>query len=345
MYVKGSVHGIDVNFTIDTGATRTLVALRVFRQIPENQRPALVKKNNSRCLMGANGSKIPSMGQAVFDVYLGSLYLPMEMTVADIQDEVLLGADVLQKGEHGPADLILSQDLMLLNGVKIPVDQTGVPPKERRVYSSDHYVIPGMSEVIVDAFVDRGETWKDYKDECLLIEASQNFTERYPLMMAPCIVDATRRVAVGVRIMNPFADAVSINQDTVLGLCSNVEDLETIFEAEDSGGDSNLNMTRRIQIDKTLATDIQPVSAAKDSYIPSHLQELYDDTTQNLEASEKSVVQGVLAHFKDVFSQDEFDLGCTHVIEHSIPTGDAKPIKQTSQKTSYSFCWGGQESS
>ena len=36
----------------------------------------------------------------------------------------------------------------------------------------------------------------------------------------------------------------------------------------------------------------------------------------------------LLKKFKDSFSKDEYDLGLTHLTEHIIETGNARPVKQ-----------------
>jgi hypothetical protein len=65
------------------------------------------------------------MGKAVFNITLGSLNLDSELIVAEIEDEALLGLDILMKGKAGPADIKLSEGLILLDGISIPCTQIG----------------------------------------------------------------------------------------------------------------------------------------------------------------------------------------------------------------------------
>ena len=39
-------------------------------------------------------------------------------------------------------------------------------------------------------------------------------------------------------------------------------------------------------------------------------------------------VHSLLQKHENVFSKDEYDLGHTHLVEQTIDTGNAKPIKQ-----------------
>ena len=41
--------------------------------------------------------------------------------------------------------------------------------------------------------------------------------------------------------------------------------------------------------------------------------------------------------YQDVFSKNEFDLGQTHLVEHCIDTGDAKPISQPPRRVPFAF--------
>jgi hypothetical protein len=41
--------------------------------------------------------------------------------------------------------------------------------------------------------------------------------------------------------------------------------------------------------------------------------------------------------YRDTFSKDEWDLGLTHLAEHSIDTGDAKPIKQRPRRVPMAY--------
>ena len=125
-------------------------------------------------------------GSAVFQVELGSLVMDKQITVANIQDEVLLGADVIQWDPSGPADILLTQNMMILNNVSIPLQQVGAPSRVRKVRCADHHVVPPLSEMMVDVFVDRGVS--DVSDELLFVEPDADIATKYSVVVAPCIV-------------------------------------------------------------------------------------------------------------------------------------------------------------
>ena len=45
----------------------------------------------------------------------------------------------------------------------------------------------------------------------------------------------------------------------------------------------------------------------------------------------------MLIKYQDIFSKTEFDLGRTHLGEHVIDTGDAKPVKQRPRRVPIAF--------
>jgi len=55
VYVTGSIIGIPVDFTVDTGATRTIVSEDVYYRIPREQRPGLSRPKKG--VQTANGGR------------------------------------------------------------------------------------------------------------------------------------------------------------------------------------------------------------------------------------------------------------------------------------------------
>lgn len=60
-------------------------------------------------------------------LWLDSVYFSHEVAVADLQDDCLLGADILLGLKDGPFNLLLSENLLVLNKVAIPCIQVGAP--------------------------------------------------------------------------------------------------------------------------------------------------------------------------------------------------------------------------
>ena len=75
--------------------------------------------------------------------------------------------------------------------------------------------------------------------------------------------------------------------------------------------------------------------------LPPHLHKVYSESCEHLNQEQQMQLARLLSEFKDVFAQDEFDLGNFTAIEHTIETGDARPIKQGMRRTP--VCFAGEE--
>lgn len=89
--------------------------------------------------------------------------------------------------------------------------------------SAENVIIPPKSEIIVDVLVERID--KDYLSDSqeFLIEPNQKCIEKYPVLMANCLLDIKSDVTSKVRILNPFDKEVHLIQDTVVGAAEKVE--------------------------------------------------------------------------------------------------------------------------
>ena len=61
-------------------------------------------------LVGASCDEIHGQRKSLFSIKLGTVQLETEAIVADIDDNGLLGVDVLQNGVSRPSDLLLSKE-------------------------------------------------------------------------------------------------------------------------------------------------------------------------------------------------------------------------------------------
>ena len=93
VYVLGSVNMLDAVYTVDTGASCSIISVKLFNKLPHSHQPQL--ESTTVKLSGAGGKRLQCMGRGRFDLVIGSLELQTMMIVADITDDILLGADVL----------------------------------------------------------------------------------------------------------------------------------------------------------------------------------------------------------------------------------------------------------
>ena len=361
VYVKGFIEHVDVVFTVDTGASISILSKRIFDEISASERPTV--NDRVPVLKNADGKQIPCFGNAVFSIMFGPLYIEKKLVIADITDDILLGADILLGDKAGPADLLFSQNMIVFRGAQIPIEHEGYPKRIRRIRVADHYKFEPMSETIVDVFV---EVFDDEKNTNYILEPSQLLAEKYSLLMAPGLVDTNNGCTQKVRIMNPFLEPRLLAQDTVIGTAELVDEFEIFDEQEDETESNNNCFVRRIKLanipetsgnvirsagDKPSA-NIEIASHSSDTEIdidnadcslqetipiPDHLQKLYDETSSEKTVEQKEILAKFLNSNQDVFSKHDTDIGRTHLTEHVIDTGNALPVKFPPRRVPLAF--------
>ena len=266
---------------MDTGASTTLVSTALYHRIPEKECPEIGPAHN---VTAADGSPLEVLGRAKFDLELGTLRLRREFTIAGITDDLLLGADVLQNHPDGPADLLLSEQRMVLHGESIPLLMIGAPHRVRKAWACHCFVIPPLSEMIVDVYVDRSSD--DTGDTTVIIEPDPDVQERMGLGIARCLVNVADNTTVGIRVMNPCLATKTIRQDTVLGYAEQAGLCSTAFSTEDTSEQGDHSQAQHTWMCPfSTANPAQEAETRKTTeaegdaqHIPSHLQQHYLET-------------------------------------------------------------------
>ena len=320
LFISGEVGGTEVKFTIDTGASCTLLSTRIFNLIKEEDRPQL-RKSPVR-LYGPSGQPLDCLGIATFSIKLEQVELMEEMIVADITDDALLGTDILANRSN-EADILLTEGVVKMHGQVIPLLYGSKRKNVRQVTLAVDYEVPPMTEMLLDVFVDREEDTTG--EQALLIETSPTMTEKYDLVMASSLVDIADRVTTKVRVMNPFNNSVFLHQNLVMGTAESIEQVSTLLENEDESEQGNNGSIRKISLQG--GKEMSEPEMNTDKAVPKHLQPLVDDAIQGKTDAEVSMITNLLVANADVFSASGTDLGRTHLLEHSIDTGVARPIR------------------
>ena len=325
--MRGTANGEPVVYTADTGASRTIISTRVYNKISEASRPEL---DHSACIVGAGGALIKGVGKAVFNISLGPLELQQEVFVADIEDEALLGYDILRGSNRGPADILLSKNRIELGGVDIPTFQIGCGKRTRRVVVADDIRLPGQAEAVVSVFLERFVE-DDYQSADFIVEPTDHFKENYPLQMACTLVNANQGPTCKIRILNPFPTEVTLKQDAEIGKAEKIERVVSMITAAEHEQETHsFECLRRVQLNTCVDDEtVGPLeNLASESDVPVHLKGLFEKSTMDRTHYERQVIAGLLVKYQDVFSRSDWDIGLTDLAEHSINTGDAPPIKQ-----------------
>ncbi|XP_062602935.1 uncharacterized protein LOC134264683 [Saccostrea cucullata] len=304
------VNGYFVHFTTDTGASTSILSHRVYKKLKDDKKPLLI--GNSQ-LRGAGGANIPVYGYGSFEIQIGEVRIEKQLLIAEIEDDALLGMDILMDKES-KAEIHLDRKIIKFYGHEIPCISNDDESK-LTLRSADQYTIPPMSEMLIQAFVERNS--EEDKEKMYLFESSPEFTAKSSLLVAPAAIDIVRKVTVPLRIMNPLEETKTLYQDTVLGtaeVCLEVSRLGLQVAEE--------NNVRRV------AENGEGLEGQTEEESLAHLTDLYERSISNLSKEEAKTLKTLLKSYSDVFSKNEWDLGRTHLTEHEIITENHRPIKQ-----------------
>ena len=325
---------MDVIYTIDTGASCSLIASSVYDQLPINEQPIL-REVNIR-ITGANGSYLHCLGQGDFTLQLGILEINKPLIVADITDEVLLGADVMINKED-QADILLSQGIMVMYGIQIPL-RSKMVLINRKVHLSRDFKIPSMTEVVEDAYLDNQEcTEKNW-----IIEPEPQLAERCSVMLASTLVEVDKNKTIKVRLMNPFPKDIELRRDMVIGVACPVDEIKEFIDTENDNENNNMETIRLIKLGNNTSDNISIRTIGSEtlengSDIPDHLQSLFKETSQDKTLVEIEQLKNLLINNQEVFSKSDTDLGLTNITEHCIETENSRPIKQRPRPVPLAF--------
>ena len=280
---------------------------------PEDKPPL----SKSSQLVGAGGTYINEIGKGNFKLQLGPVCVQTEAIVAEIEDDGLIGIDVLQNRHNGPTDLLMSKGILKMGDKEVPIMQIGIADRTRKVTAADYSIIPAQSETVIDVNVERKEC-DDFTGESeYIIEPTEHFQEEYPLLMAAAIVDINQGCTSKVRLLNPFPTEVSIKQSAVLGQAEPIERASGMQDQQEVIIGGNYNSIRKIQLltrddilsPKGSVKQSKRVNETKLSHIPKNLASLYEESSASLKIDEQAELKALLIKVQESFSKIKWDPG------------------------------------
>ena len=157
-------------------------------------------------------------------------------------------------------------------------------------------------------FVVRGNIHlKDPVEGGLMLSPTKGFVEKHRLLVARVLVEVQPHMTMPLRIFNPGNSAVTIKKGAIVGLLQPVEVLQPT------------NAVAHNQPEQTVSS--RPP-------VPQHLQELYAQSSTELNQEEQRRLAQLLCTYENVFSTGPTDLGKTSLVQHDIVTMPSLPVKQ-----------------
>lgn len=125
--------------------------------------------------MGASGAPIKGVGKAELELSLGPLNLGKDL---GIEDDAVLGYDILVGGKGRPADTLLSHNKVDLNEGDLPIFQIGKVKHTRRMTVANKANLFGHAVTVDSVYVRQGRVQgDDFSSYTFIIEPSEHFKE------------------------------------------------------------------------------------------------------------------------------------------------------------------------
>ena len=210
IYVKGKLNSTKVIYTVDSGASATMISERTYNQVAKGGQLRLLPSNKS--FLGPTGGQLDIIGSVNALISLGSAKIKREVTVArGLSEDILLGADILLGLEQGPFNFLLTENRLEWNGHSIPCIQVG--KNDRAAATCKRTItIPGYAEAIVEA-----DIIGIFNNSEALLEAHPTFVRRTKALVATSLVSIDSNRKINMRIMNPYKQNITIRQGEKLG--------------------------------------------------------------------------------------------------------------------------------
>ena len=289
MYVRGKIGDMEIEMLIDSGANISIVDYQVYQNMP-GRKPKL--RSYGIPMVTADGTPMKVYGCADFAFEIGDETCSYEYTmcIADIGVEAILGYDFLKKQEA-----IIDMGRSLLELKDIPcTGPDGDHVGECNIIIGRNIMVPAGGEAVAQGYCVGGGL-----DFIGMLEVKEKFRQKKCMLIACAVVRAGPQ-GVPVRVFNVGSEPITIYKNTMIATCREVE----VMQAGKNEGPS------------------------RSTELPEHLNQLYQEGCVNLTAENQEKLCELLTEYQDVFSAHDLDMGRTGLIQHSIDTRDAHPVKQ-----------------
>ena len=287
----GTVADFPVKLLVDTGGSITVLNGSLFRKIASSKSlttaPSQVPAINT-----VSGERLPILGQVTLPLEVNSQRYQCQMYVIDdLGYEAVLGIDFLE--EKGAVIDFRDRTVQLTDNTSLECLPT---TQVVRVVAT--YIIPPQVETILPAKIEQGTATEGTG----MIEPSPQLIQKYCIQGDAILTNPTDDGDVRFRVINPTAKPVVINEGTILGVFTFIDDISHIEEHDSSPPTADL-------------PDLGDVAP--------HV----DLSNSKVTADQQKSIKELLAKYRDVFALTPDELGRTGIIKYTTDTGDSAPIR------------------
>lgn len=298
------IEDIAVTAVLDTGAQATVISNTCWNKLRCNN-----KHGNHVSLNQADGST--TMQAVVYHdikMTLGTFQCKVTLHVADIADELLLGLDILW---NVGAIVNLEDELLKVKTSQIPI----------------HILSDNMDNSRTIAYINQRVILDPGEEKAVSVTSPIRLvgnilfspSKRWSFLAIPEGLFQGNSRVVQLPITNMSYNRLTLKAGIALGSFEVV----SVFTHQDT---------------MLLPPHIRTINKKNSSRpLQEHIRPMADNAKKGLPLEEIKHLDALLKEYSDIFSKHEFDLGCFSGVEHTIDTGDAKPIRQSMRRTPMKF--------
>ncbi|MCG7877679.1 MAG: reverse transcriptase family protein, partial [Candidatus Thiodiazotropha endolucinida] len=308
LYAKGVIGEVTVDFLVDSGSTATLLSKHSYDQIGIGGISDLHQRNI--VMQGVDGKNINVYGCTDINISFDGSQMRHMVIVCDITPEGILGQDFLL--EHIKTWDMDVPCLRTRQDTNIQLEMGGETQVACRVLVKDKTQIPAHSVSFVPVKIVSGD---QLPNSAYMEGIEDKELAEKQITIVPGIVDP-HNGDKGLAIMNNGEDSITFYPGAAVAKCN------SSYEACDK--------TQGIRtVEAYNSEEVKVNDCGKSSeQVPSHLQDLFERSSELLDGDEKLHLAELLNKYQNVFARSSDDLGQTDRVKHKINTGTSSPIRQ-----------------
>ena len=271
----------NVLFVLDMGTMVSLLDKKVFDEISECARPVI--RDTTATLTSVNTQNVRTYG---IEINLQGVRFSHDFWLCDMSQSGIIGMDMLRAQN---AIIDFSRDRVVWSEIRAGVQWKRGVYKSRVVSCKSIKVPPGHEAIIKCKTYQNRVKRRSKRCPLSMVRPLGSALVNRGFAVACCMIN-TADTVIPVRVYNPSEQPLYIRR------CTTVRYMEPMLGQKLYTGTKS----------KGEATVLEPTTVKQ---IPEHVQGLYEQSIENVESSERPLVEKLLSENADVFATSATDLG------------------------------------
>ncbi|KAL9952487.1 hypothetical protein ACROYT_G039751 [Oculina patagonica] len=313
IYISGLVNHSVTCILLDTGATVSVLNEETWRKSGH------VSKVNpvTGTLTTANGNELTVLGETKVRFRVGNIDCFWSVMIArGLSHDCILGSDFFQ---HFGCQVHYDTGTFVVGHTEIPIRYSKVTPSVCRIFLSDDIQVEPGTEQVFEAKLENG--YDRNTGSPGILEESKELRGKSEINIARSLVIPRDGLTI-VRVANFSDRPIRLRSDFPVAEYHPISSVDGhVVPMEMDPDVTSASHPSCSVIDRPVVKDEEPMKEEKwKSSLQGNLEGLSED--------QRGQFLSLVTEYADIFAKDSSDLGKSGLLEHSIDTGDCKPVKQ-----------------